>query len=338
MKKILMVLLLLPTLAWASDTTWTYTGTAAVDGAYLNGGNDSINYGATQALGSRTTRMQIFRASGFAIPSGHKADSGHFTVHYQDEGGCLSGASDSVINDFFRLLRDWGEGDNAAVTADAGEVSNVEAKHGVTAWTTPGAAGSGTDRAASRWLRDTTTGIVANGAAITFFIDSVTMNFWNSANYGFVLQEVSGVGTCSASDGLDIFMDDAATSGNRPSFQFWATATGDSCAVTQTVAAVETTTTSIFVQNIYTNDAVITKLKLIWDDDNNPASPYGQDSIMSGFTNPDSLEAGGLPPCTGFYLWWIMTQTGCAVPDTSDPIFITTDCVDTTTSIVIIGS
>ena len=89
------------------------------------------------------------------------------------------------------------------------------------------------------------------------------------------------------------------------------------CVTSHSVTWTDSSSSTLTTRDAYTNDSTVTQLKLIWDDDTNPASPLGEDSIKTSIGNPETLTATGLSASTTYYLWWVL-YNGTCTPDTSD--------------------
>jgi len=91
------------------------------------------------------------------------------------------------------------------------------------------------------------------------------------------------------------------------------------------LAAVETTTTSLTIHDTYNYDTdfSLTRLTMIWDDDASIASPIDSAYITTSLDSPDTLQATGLSPNTQYWLWFVSAWGTCR--DTSSSITITTE-------------
>lgn len=111
---------------------------------------------------------------------------------------------------------------------------------------------------------------------------------------------------------------------NMPYFAFTYTAV-TACDASHSLTATDITQTTIEIENEYTydTDSTLDLLKMIWDDDSDPADPIGSEEISTGFSNPETLTATSLSASTQYWIWWIITAGGCD-PDTSDALVVTT--------------
>jgi hypothetical protein len=92
-----------------------------------------------------------------------------------------------------------------------------------------------------------------------------------------------------------------------------------------TLVAVETTTTSVKVQDTYDydTDSSLTRLTMIWDNDATIADPIDSAYITTSLDSPDTLEATGLSANTQYWFWFINIWGTCK--DTSGYITRTTE-------------